>query len=318
MQTHKSFRIILSLCIILKSFSLQSLASASFPCCSNFDSFQFYITPIPITPMLIRFIVQGPSSHVFDFQFLVSINFFLFRLEFVQHFAGITRILSEVPVFCFCTYTNATRFPDPQRPRSTQTLRSSRVTRTSRKATATSSTTLDRRAAIAPSKTSSGKASTEGQALCYGCRSCLVSWNLPLLTHRARYSPKTRTSPNPAALPLVRVILLILLAANPSPAQLLLLATNNTPRLHPRTVKPRHHLKAPIIDNSDYFSPTPISPHLSHYQAKPTTSAVRLPTPPRTPPVFDIDNFPPLTKESHLPERRESKKHGHEESSRQG
>ena len=74
--------------------------------------------------------------------------------------------------------------------------------------------------------------------------------------------------------------------------------------------------KAPVINNSKYFSPTLISPHLSHYQAKPTTSAVCLPMPPWMPPIFDLDNFPPFTKESHLPERRESKKHGHEESNR--
>jgi len=58
--------------------------------------------------MLIHFVAQGPSSHVFDFQFLVSINSFPFKLEFVQHFAGITRILSEVPTFCLCTCTDPT------------------------------------------------------------------------------------------------------------------------------------------------------------------------------------------------------------------
>jgi hypothetical protein len=190
---------------------------------------------------LSRFAAQGPPSSLLFFQFAVSTDSFPSQLDFVQISAGITLILTEVPVFRFRTSTNVARLPDPQRPRSTQTPRSSRVTSASRKSPASPSTILVRRPTIAPSKTSSGKASTEGQALCYGCRSRLVSRNLPLLTHRARYSPKTRTSPNPAASPLVRVILLILLAANPSLAQLLLLATNNTQRL--RRIDPRHYLK---------------------------------------------------------------------------
>lgn len=203
--------------------------------CPNY-AFQFFC-----------FAAQGPFLSVFTLQHPVFTNFFSSQSDSVQISAGITHIYAEVFIFCFCTSTNATQLPDPQRPRPTQNPRSSRVTSASRKSTSPPSTILVRRPTIAPSKTPSGKASPKGQALCNRHRSSLVNRHLSLLPRRARYSSEKRTHPNPVALQLVRMNTSYFLTADSLPAaQYLVLPTHNTPRprsftLHSQTIKlPRH------------------------------------------------------------------------------
>jgi len=213
LRPSKPYKTISTFCTIRISLRSQfSFSSLEF---FIFDSLSFsaYSSFVCFNPQLFRFATQGPHFTLFISQVPFSIVSLFFKTDSVQNSAGITCNSSEISLFCVYPSTNIARFPEPQRPRSTQMIRSSHVGSANRYPPANSLSVHVRSSAIATSKTPTNETSPKRKASNNRCRSCMAHGDLSLLMCRTCCSLETRTQPTPVASQLVRLIHSLLLDA---------------------------------------------------------------------------------------------------------